>query len=189
MVPSLFDHRLRIELMSEGGLHEVILGTAEYGNIEVLEPETTIPLILKMLRDKKDGVALTHLQVYLDRLWRMDVDRQGGDEDRIDRVTFDPSLVQSVGELEEVLADFLDEQLGLVEANLARRGVKQVKGLPLEILFALVTEDGTKRNLDPVEIQAVLPPQLGISSDDLNFCLEEFYRIRLLRRLEEQESG
>jgi hypothetical protein len=64
--------------------------------------------------------------------------------------------------------------------------VKNAQGLPLEVLFTLVTEDGTKRNREPGDILADLPRNRQISSADLDYCLGEFERIKLLRRYAEE---
>lgn len=183
VIPSLFDHRLRIELMNDQNLYEVIEGTAKYGNIRLPDSESTIALILDNLRDKREGVALTNLQVYMDRLWRVDLERQGG---QADQIVFDEALVKKVGVLENVLSDFLDEQMDLVEQKLTSRGVANAAGLPLEILFTLVTDDGTKRNVDVAGIWEKLPKHRQLSQEDVEFCLTEFHHIRLLRELEDE---
>ena len=185
IVPSLFDNRLRIEKMNDRNLARVIAGTCRYGNIKLEEPKTTITAILNNLRSKREGIDLTNLQVYLDRLWRKDIERQGISEP--DQITFDPSLVFSVGKMENVLSEFLDEQMQKVEVGLKNRGVSKPEGLPLEILFTLVTEDGTKRSRNLGRIINDLPKNRALNEDDINFCLEEFQRIKLLRRFAREE--
>ena len=185
IVPSLFDNRLRIEKMNDRNLARVIAGTCRYGNIKLEEPKTTITAILNNLRSKREGIDLTNLQVYLDRLWRKDIERQGMTEP--DRIIFDPTLVYSVGKMENVLSEFLDEQMQKVEVGLKNRGVAKPEGLPLEILFTLVTEDGTKRSRNLGKIINDLPKNRALNEDDINFCLEEFQRIKLLRRFARED--
>ena len=86
--------------------------------------------------------------------------------------------------MENVLSDFLDEQLKLIEEKLNARGIENSKGLPLEILFTLVTEDGTKQALNADEIIANLPKNRKISRIDFDFCVEEFKKIKILRAIE-----
>jgi energy-coupling factor transporter ATP-binding protein EcfA2 len=180
-VPSLFDNRLRIEKMNNRNLSKVVMGTARYGDIQVENPRTTVPAILDNLRSKREGIDLTNLQVYMDRLWRKDIERQGGDESRIEQVTFDPALVAAVGPMQNVLSEFLDEQMAEVEAGLRQRGMEKPEGIPLEILFTLVTEDGTKRNRELAEILGDLPKNRNISEAHVEYCMDKFHEIKLLR--------
>jgi hypothetical protein len=184
VVPPLFDNRLRIEKMNDHNLSRVVLGTCRYGNIEVKEAKRTTSMILDNLRNAREGIDLTNLQVYLDRLWRRDLDRQGNQQP--EQVTFDEELVDAVGPMKNVLSEFLDEQMQDIEAGLKKRGVKSPQGLPLEVLFTLVTEDGTKRSKDPVSILEDMPRNRKLSAADLEFCLSEFERIKLLRRFAEE---
>ena len=183
-MPSLFDNRLRIEKMNNRNLARVIAGTCKYGDIQLSEPRKTIPAILNNLRSKREGIDLTNLQVYLDRLWRKDIDRQGMQNP--DRITFDPELVEAVGKMDNVLSDFIDEQMEEVENGLRNRGIKNPEGLPLELLFTLVTEDGTKRNMNIETIAQALPKNRSMRAEDVQFCMEEFERIKVLRRFAEE---
>jgi len=90
--------------------------------------------------------------------------------------------VSRIGKVENVLSDFLDEQMKEVELGLQKRGIEHAEGLPLEILFTLVTEDGTKRNMQLGDILDDLPRNRNLSEDDLVYCMEEFHRIKLLRQ-------
>ena len=100
IVPPLFDNRLRIEKMNDRNLSKVIMGTCKYGNIKVHEPRKTVAMMLENLRSPREGIDLTNLQVYLDRLWRRDLDRRGvvsaerAPENFV--VAFDPELVDMV---------------------------------------------------------------------------------------------
>lgn len=179
IVPSLFDNRLRIEKMNDRNLSRVVVGTCRYGGINLVEPRTIVPQILDNLRSKRDGIDLTNLQVYLDRLFRKDIERQ--DQSNPDQITFDEPLIASVGKMENVLSEFLDEQMSEVEQGLRNRGVDKPEGMPLEVLFTLVTEDGTKRNMNLDTIQRDLPRHRSLSQDNLDFVMSEFHRIKLLR--------
>ena len=181
-VPSLFDNRLRIEKLNDASLARIIVGTAQAAGIRIDEPRVTVPAILENIRDRRSGVDLANLQIYLDRLWRADLERRGTTSTAA--ATFDPALTERVGRLSEVLRDFLTNHLKAIEQGLKRqRGVTKPEGIPLEILFALVTEDGTKRNLDVRSIVEALPRNREIEESHVRFCLEEFERLRLVRTL------
>ncbi len=182
LVPTLFDNRLRIERMNDPNIYRVISGSCRYAGIEVAAPTKTILQIIENLRDKHERVDLTNLQVYLDRLYRAAAEDDSGKQP--DHVSFSPKLVEKVGKIDNVLSQFLDEQLFRIEHALQKRGVKNVKGLPLEILFALVTEDGTKQGLTTAGILENLPKNRDLTREDLQYCLQEFQRIKLLRQVE-----
>ncbi|MCB0630162.1 MAG: ATP-binding protein [Saprospiraceae bacterium] len=183
VLPTLFDNRLRIEQMNDRNIARVISGMtrqADHPTIKIEDPQTTISQIISNLRDKHHRVDLTNLQVYMDRLYRT---RQANTVSG-QTIVFDPVLVEQVGRIDNVLGTFLEEQMTLLEDKLSEKGVKQVKGLPLEILYTLVTDNGTKQQMEPTGIQESLPRNRNLSYEQLTYCLEEFQRLRLLRRLE-----
>ena len=182
IVPSLFDNRLRIEKMNDKNIYRVLAGTVRHHGIKVNTPSQTFLKIIEHLKEKRERVDLTNLQVYLDRLFREAQMIKGKPQG--DPVTFDLPLVQRVGSIQNVLSEFLDEQLEALESKLANRGIKNAKGLPLEILFTLVTEDGTKQALDAQAILNNLPKNRQIPQKDLEFCLKEFQNIKLLKQFE-----
>ena len=181
VVPALFDNRLRIELMNDRNLARVIVGTARFGEIAIEDGRNTVRAIIDNVRDKREGVDLANLQVYLDRLYREDVRRTSSDAEE---VVFTPDLVAQVGRFENVLSDFLDERIGDIEAKLAsERGLEKAAGLPLEILFTMVSDKGTKRPMDVGAIFRALPKNRAVSEADVLFCLNEFKDLRLVRQL------
>lgn len=187
VVPSLFDNRLRIERMNDLNIARVIRGMAGQAKdpkIVIPSPKETITTIINNLRDKHQRVDLTNLQVYMDRLYRTALEQQA--DKPSGEISFDTALVSQVGRIDNVLGVFLEEQLNLLEDQLGQKGVKSTKGLPLEILFTLVTENGTKQSLAPAEILDTLPRNRQIDRQQLDYCLNEFQRLRLLRALEEQ---
>src|SRR6185503_1441174 len=113
MVPSLFDNRLRVEKLNDSHLARIIIGTARAAGIQVIDPAATASSILENIRDRRTGIDLANLQVYLDRLWRADLERQGTDTPAT--VTFDVALAERVGKLANVISAFLDEQMVAIE--------------------------------------------------------------------------
>lgn len=183
VIPELFDNRLRIERMSERHLRQVIHGTltAESFAIELQQPEKTATQIIKSLRNERREVDLTELQVYLDHLYRRARTDNG-------RRIFDLDLVRSAGEMKNVLTIFLEEQLEHLENKLkARFDLADPRGIPLEILFTLVTNEMTKRTISREDILArldQLPPERRITTQVVDYCLGEFMRLRLLNQLD-----
>ena len=143
VVPALFDNRLRIEKMNDLNLYRVVAGTAKYAKVKLEEPKQTIPAIVENIRNPREGVELAHLQIYMDRLYRRDEQRKEEMQESRD-IRFDPDLVGSSGQLANIISDFVEEQVKVVDRELKGRGINR-DGLALEILYVLVTDDGTKR--------------------------------------------
>lgn len=183
IIPDLFDNRLRIERMSERQLRHVITGTlnAEEFDIDVQNAEKTAGRIIHNIRNEKREVDLTELQVYLDHLYRRAREQNG-------RRVFDPQLVEEAGEMKNVLTIFLEEQLEHLENELKTRfQIEDPRGIPLEVLFTLVTNEMTKRAMNREEILDQLdqlPPERHISPKVVDYCLTEFNRLRLLNQLD-----
>jgi hypothetical protein len=182
VLPNLFDNRLRVEKMNSRNLKEVIIHTAEAFDIEIENEEEVAGAIIEKLRDKNHQVDLATLQVYLDRLYRLDAERRG-DENR--PIRFDKALVESTGDLENVMARFLDEQLGVIEQELIAKNNITEKGIPLHILFALVTDNGTKQAVELDDIKKQLKRAKNIDANIIDYCIERFKDMRILRELSE----
>lgn len=181
VVPFVFENRLRVEKMKDRNLYQVILGTCKVEDIHVEEAKKTAEAIVVNLKDQQtEEVELTNLQVYLDRLYRKADTKK---KDSTANIIFNPELVKQVGKMENVLSTFLDEQFQQIEIRLAQKNNQKeqvYRGLCLEVLFALVTIQGTKQALSLEEIQKEVTNKLA-TTKDIEFCLEAFKNIRLLR--------
>lgn len=181
IIPELFDNRLRIEMMNKTNLKNVIIGTTDHFDIGLAPNKDKIAdSIIDKLRDKKQHIDLANLQVYLDRLYRMDVDRNS---DSIERI-FDEQLIRLTGNLEDVMSSFLDEQIDVIEKELQQQNIEQ-KGIPLDILFTLVTDNGTKQAVDINDIKKELSVQKQIKPSTVDYCIKRFKEMRILRELSE----
>lgn len=181
VIPELFDNRLRVEAMSVKNLKEVIQGTVEAFEIDMEDKDSTTELIINNLRDKRSQIDLANLQVYLDRLYRLDVKRRGQTEKRV----FDQKLVKDTGELADVLSAFLDEQLSLVEREIKDKFHIKQQGVPLNVLFELVTDNGTKQSMDVDVVKKSLKRRKDISAETVDYCIQRFKDMRILRELNE----
>lgn len=184
IIPDLFDNRLRIEKMNELRLRKVIEGTltAKEFMIELINPEETTNQIINNIRGERREVDLTDLQVYLDHLYRKAT--IGNDGCKI----FDPKLVSNTGEMTNVLSIFLEESIQNIEKDLKDKfQFQNSRGVPLEILFTMVTNDMTKRAMERKEISTKLKQadQLTrIKPEVLDYCLDQFIRLRLLNQMD-----
>ena len=179
IVPTLFDNRLRVEKMNTGKLEEVIEGTSVEFNIELKNtPQNKVSdLILDKLKNKNNEIELVNLQVYLDRLYRLDQEREPGSH-----IIFDEELINTTGNLDDVMAYFLDEQLEALERELEQHFEIEANNIPLKILFELVTDNGTKQTVDMRCIARDLKND-NIDSIVVEYCIKRFREMRILREL------
>lgn len=182
IIPNLFDNRQRIEPMTRNNLAQVIEGTAEAFNIELVEGEQVTNQIIDNIQDPKQGVELANLQIYLDKLYRNDLKRR----DKEGRpIRFDRDLVNSARQLEDILTDFLREQLEVLEMELKDKFKIMQKGIPLDVLFALVTEDGTKKSIVTDMVKQQLEQRKKIDPEIVDYCIMRFNALRIIRVLSE----
>lgn len=172
-VPTLFEKRLRIEPMNRANAREVIISTAKNPrfNIELCYDEIADDIIDNVTAGG-GRVQLTYLQVFLDKMYRL-----AADEDP-DHIVFDVELVKKVGSIEDVLADFLEEQLEVFNQEVDRRD------LALRWLKLFVSEKGTKI---PVSREELMELAGDMSLTRLNIYLEFFVNRRILRPLDNEQ--
>ncbi len=187
-LPFLFEYRFRVEKMRREQLLQVVEGTlhAPYSGYPAFQTTPgTANQILDNLTDERGEVDLTTLQVYLDRLYQEDLERLP--ETKRDHVVFDTVLVGE-NKLQNVLSDFLDRQVALVNTRLFpyRSGETQGSNAALQVLFKLVTGQGTKQNRSAAEIAHELHlGRLDLHEDTVRRILDALAGadIRILNRL------
>jgi hypothetical protein len=166
-IPSLFDHRLRIEPMNNLRVTEVLEKSFEKFNIS---PEAPAAQLLQSIIDNvsagKSGIQLPYLQVYLDMLYREDYRRDYGERERgeeLPPLQFTHQEIADFGRIEDVLEKFLREQTEVLQAAL----LVQYPGLSADVvsqtLDAFVTEDGTKRPVSLQLLEGALTPEPAFS--------------------------
>lgn len=180
VIPNIFDNRLRVEKMNTRRLQDVIMGTAEAFNIAVPNGEELSAKIVERLRDKNNEVDLANLQVYLDRLYRLEMTRKT--EQKRSEFCFDEKLIEQIGTLEDVMSLFLDEQISLLEKELVDMGVQR-RGVPVDILFTMVTDTGTKQAVDVNQIKRQLKNTKQIEANVVDYCIARFKEMRIIRDL------
>jgi hypothetical protein len=195
-LPSVFDHRLRVEPMGLKKVGEVLEKSAEKFNISFEKPEKNIRSIYDKLSAGKSGVQLPYLQVYLDLLYREDFQRtypdlakQGKLPQPLPKLTFSTAEIEHFGGIEDVLGRFLQEQeRDLQRALNAEFPPENPQALAL-LLDALVTEAGTKRPLRYEQNGTLISLQggsetewlRGISKECLTFLIQKLRAARILR--------
>jgi len=146
-VPALFDKRLRVEVMTNSNVEKVILGTCAAHGIALEHGADTARLIIDQLDDKRVGVQLAYLQVYLDHLYRVAAKGSGP-------ITFTDAAIAEAGKLGDVMAGFLDEQERAIETAL---GAQVPPGGIARLLEEFVSADGTKQPSTYDQVLARIP--------------------------------
>jgi formylglycine-generating enzyme required for sulfatase activity len=148
-VPSLRDHRLRVEAMTVPKVKEVMKRSFDRFNISLEAPEEErLDEIVNAVREGKADIQLPFLQVYLDRLYRKVYEKSYGNEDKtgeLPPIHFSKGDIAAVGAIEDVMGTFLDEQLELNQQKILEDHPDFPEGGILKILNLFVTDDGTKR--------------------------------------------
>ena len=151
IIPTLFDHRYRVERMRSTKMEKVITATLvrlkEKGVIQSNEESNIAGKILDKLTAGKAGLQLTYLQVYLDRLF------QEAEADGVSIPNFSPALVNKVGTFEDIIGEFLSDQISLLETRLG----KDKKGVPIRLLSAMITDERTKKVIPVSYTHLTLP--------------------------------
>ncbi len=172
-VPQIFDKRLRVEPMSRNNARRVIVNTLQNEKIHVtLSNEQVADTIIDKVTEGMGRVQLTYLQVFLDKLYRVAALR-GGSE-----IVFDNELVNDVGRIEDVLRDFLDEQLDVFAQEV------DTKELGLKWLKLFVSDKGTKIPIKRQDVERAMP-ELG-RLKHFNY-LQFFVNRRILRPLDSDQ--
>lgn len=191
-IPTLFDHRLRIEPMNNTRVQEVLEKSFEKFNITLETPAAELrQTIINNVSAGKSGIQLPYLQVYLDMLYREDYQANYGDRERgeeLPPLEFTFREIEDFGKIDDVLDKFLREQTEVLQEALATAH----PGLPANVvrlaLDAFVTEDGTKRPVFLQTHEGELRPETPfkalfpeIAPLVLTDCLRRLEQSRLLR--------
>lgn len=180
LVPTIFDHRFRIKSLEEGKMRLIVESTFQeleaQAKVVVEDTEKVSAAIVKKLMKSKAGAGLTYLQVFLDQLYKREnreqrVENRAGAVPRIRRET-----VEAMGTIEDVIDDFLDEQIVALEADFGQ-------GIPLKILGSMVSDKRTKEVLDEDRIEEIRQ-KYQLSPDEMNRLLQAFENMRILNRYE-----
>ncbi len=179
-VPELLRKKLRIEPMFTDRVQQVILGVGSLpqSNVQLKAGEETAiaTRIFEKLRgeDKTLSIQLPYLQVLLDKYYL----HCTHDESRQAEATFTLATLDTLGDLGDVLRNFLDEQV----QHIARQLTQPVETL-WQLLSPFVTLDGTKEPLSESELYSRLPDDFPTATAAP--ALQAFVQRRVLRYIEQ----
>lgn len=163
-IPTFLTNRLRIEKMTWNNAIKVIEEPCKVSGIEI--EEGLAETMLGKLSPESTEVELTFLQVLLDRMYRLEVEKDKNNP----RFTLD--LLIEAGDVSDLLGSFLEEQIGQMEDPEAG----------LIILKSFVSVKGTKRQVTIEEIND-FAATLGkkVQENDLKNLIQKFVNLRILR--------
>jgi tetratricopeptide (TPR) repeat protein len=180
-VPQLFDKRFRVEPMNRQHVTEVVTGTTKAFGIELEDGEATARQIIENVSDRHTGVQLSYLQVYLDKLYRDAATAREGQGASGAPIVFSERLVRETGALEDVLADFLEEQTTAIQGELKAKDPKVRTDAVQLVLEEFTTLEGTKQPMTRAELAEKVQ---GLASI-LDPCLAALAKSRVVRQVED----
>lgn len=165
MVPEIMQNRMRVEKMGRANAMDVISGPCKANGIKI-EEGFEEALLSRLVPEGKE-VELTYLQVYLDKIFKL-----GGD-----KKSFALKHLEQIGDVGDLLADFLEEQINELEDP----------DLGLLILKAFVSMQGTRKQIPEEEILD-FTRTLGkpVANEELKKVLLHFVDLRVLKDRDEK---
>ncbi len=179
-VPGLMRKKLRVEPMHLDKVESVIrnVGRQAESNVSLQageEPEVAEAIFEKIRGKNSLTIELPYLQVFLDKLYL----HLTGDETRRAGAVVNLTALQEMGDIGDVLRDFLDEQVIAIA-----RALEELPNTVWKILSPFVTLDGTKEPLSEAELQDRRPDTSQVL---LTAVLQALVKGRILRYTEHDE--
>ncbi len=171
VLPEIFGNRIRIEKMTRTNAVNCITGPCNSFGIEVEEhfPDN----LLTKLSPNKTEIELTYLQVFLDRIFK-----KASEKTREGKIVFSNTLLEELGNVGDVLSQFLDEQIELIPDS----------EKALALLKAFVSTDATKKQISlqqAAEFVKTIGQDLGEKQVDI--LIQELVNRRILK--DKDEAG
>ncbi|MBL4649113.1 MAG: ATP-binding protein, partial [Aureispira sp.] len=182
-VPELFRKKLRIDPMNLGNVKDVVLGATSSKksivHINEEEAEAIAEQVFEKIRGKEKTltIQLPYLQVFLDKFYRhISKDKS---KTPTTEATFNLKSLAEIGDIGDILRDFLDEQIVEIakDQDCARKTI-------WKILSPFVTIDGTK---EPIGIDRLDQNFPDIPKELIEHVVIALMNNRILRYIEEEE--
>lgn len=193
-VPQLLSNKLRVEPMDRSQVEKVILSATvrnPQSNVKLKSGQEAVIVkaIVEKIREGDVQVKLPYLQVFMDRLYEK---ATGAAVDRQQEVIFDLDLVQKMGDISDVLKEFINQQ----SKSLRQKLKEKYTGLPTDIVWQILspfaTIDGTKvpiREIDfPAIEQSLNLPESEQYTGLIKEAVVELETSRILRYRKEEQT-
>ncbi|MEO7767858.1 MAG: hypothetical protein ABIS01_10540, partial [Ferruginibacter sp.] len=185
-VPQLLRKKLRVEPMNLDKVRQVIVGATSYenSNVELQAGETNMIAegIFDKIKSKEKTltIQLPYLQVFLDKFY-LEITK---DETRKAKAVFTKEALDKIGDIGDVLRNFLEEQVTAIGKNLSNEYPAISTEIIWNTLSPFATLEGTK---EPISKQGLYDrlPDLNIKMIDAT--VEAFITSRILRYSEDAD--
>ena len=184
-MPQLLRKKLRVEPMNLDKVGQVVRGAAALAGsnvrLEAGQEAAIVEGIFAKIRGKEHtlSIQLPYLQVFLDKLYL----HVTGDEDRQAEARFTTQALSEIGDIGDVLRDFLEEQAIRIQHSLRGRYPDLPEDAIWQLLSPLATLEGTKEPLLETELIKRLPQLPAAAVRD---GLQALQQSRILRYDEQQ---
>jgi hypothetical protein len=185
-VPQLLRKKLRVEPMNLDKVRQVIIGATTYKNSNVYLKEGETDLIAEGIFEKIKGkektltIQLPYLQVFLDKLYLQIT----GDETREAEAVFTLEALNKMGDIGDVLRNFLEEQVTAISEKLSPVYTQITVETTWNILSPFATLEGTK---EPISKQGLYDRLPDLNPVLIDATIEAFINSRILRYTEEED--
>ncbi|KPK83400.1 MAG: hypothetical protein AMS27_13015 [Bacteroides sp. SM23_62_1] len=168
-IPGLYENRIRIERMSRSAAKDAIIKPCQVCNVGI---EEGLPdKILEHLIVQSDGLELTWLQILMDKMYRIAIER-----DADNPVIMHDDLIK-LGRMGNILSDFLDEQLRQMPNGEMGEAV----------LKTMISTDGTKKQVNFPDIsESLMTTGHTLDKRQIEEILRYFVNVRIITDQDEQ---
>ncbi|MEO6328934.1 MAG: hypothetical protein ABIO55_08380, partial [Ginsengibacter sp.] len=185
-VPQLLRKKLRVEPMNLNKVRQVIIGATSYEDSNVRLKKDEIDVIAEAIFDKIKSkektltIQLPYLQVFLDKFY-LEITK---DETREAEAVFTMEALNKIGDIGDVLRNFLEEQVASIAGKLS----EEYPGISAEIIWNILspfaTLEGTK---EPISKQSLYDRVPGLNPVMIDATVEAFINSRILRYNEDAD--
>jgi WD40 repeat protein len=186
-VPQLLNKKLRVESMNLDKVKDVIRGINDYDlsmvKIEKDETNAFTEEIFERLKGKEKTltIQLPYLQVFLDKLYTI----KTNDENHQTDATFSMEDLKKIGDIDDVLQNFLEEQVMHISRKLSTAKSIVTSETIWKMLSNFCTLEGTKEPISKKELEIRLKDDLKKKLIDQSF--DEFVKSRILNKFEDED--
>lgn len=186
-IPQLLRKKLRVEPMNLEKVKQVIIGATTFEgstiSIKKGEEDAVAEGIFHKIKGAKKSltIQLPFLQVFLDKLYL----NITGDKKREMPAEFTLEKVNEMGEIGDILTNFLEEQVADISVELKGKYPILSPELTWKIISPFATLEGTK---DPITKKELFDRVPDLDQQLVNDVVEEFSNSRLVRYNENMET-
>jgi hypothetical protein len=196
-VPQLLKKKLRVEPMNITKVQEVIAGTTTFEDSKITVKKGELSAFTKIVFEKLQGkdeagntkrritIDLPYLQVFLDKIY-LEITN---DNTRTADAEFSLATLENIGEIDDVLRAFLEEQVVSISQQLRPKHPTLKAEYIWKILSPFVTLDGTKEPISTEVIRDKVENTVENSQADLTAAIiESLVKSKIIRYVETNET-